>query len=347
MAVLILTAVGILTAVVMLALRTPSLYSQGTYVFGTRVQLMLYGPSLDEAQQSTSAVFDHWQQMQRTLHAWRPSEVTRLNAALADGRPFQASPDLTRILSAARALTLTSHGLFDPGIGRLIRLWGFQADQFGVTPPTHAQIRALMTPPPSLAALDISPAGRIASRQTNVAIDLGGYAKGWALDDAATLLRQRGIQNALIDVGGNLMALGSKGGEPWRVGIQDPRRAGTLATLDLRDGEAIGTSGDYQRFFLRDGQRYCHILDPRSGVPAQASESVTVLVPPGPHAGALSDGASKPPFIAGARQAMAAVRPLGVTAVLLVDAKGQVWVSPAMARRVRFTDPNVHPAILP
>jgi len=131
------------------------------------------------------------------------------------------------------------------------------------------------------------------------------------------------------------------------VGIQDPRKAGTLATLELRDGEAVGTSGDYQRFFQADGVRYCHIIDPRNGFPATQSESVTVLVKAGPHAGALSDGASKAPFVAGTSAALALARKAGVEALLIVDTHGRVWASSAMAARVTLINAAVPPARLP
>jgi FAD:protein FMN transferase len=327
-------------------LRAPEVYVQGTYVFGTRVQLVLYGVPLDQAQQDADAVFKHFQSMHREMHAWQPSELTQLNHSIAAGEPFQASADLAQILRAARQLSLDTNGLFDPGIGRLIRLWGFQADQFDVKPPSRDAVLREAALHARIADLDISPSGLIRSTNRAVAIDLGGYAKGWSLDDAATLLKQRGVENALIDVGGNLLALGSKGGTPWQVGIQDPRKPGSLATLDLRDGEAIGTSGDYERFFESNGVRYCHIIDPRTGFPATQSESVTVLVEPGPHAGALSDGASKPPFVAGSAAAMSLARKMGVEAVLLVDAQGHVWASAPMAKRVRFADPSLRPALL-
>ncbi|WP_373322278.1 FAD:protein FMN transferase [Paraburkholderia adhaesiva] len=327
-------------------LRAPAVYVQGTYVFGTRVQLALYGVPLDQAQQDTNAVFAHFQTMHRQMHAWQPSEVTRLNHSIAMGEPFQASADLAQILRAARQLSLDTNGLFDPGIGKLIRLWGFQADQFDVKPPSRDAVQRVSARHASIADLDISPSGVIRSANRDVAIDFGGYAKGWSLDDAAAILKQRGVENALIDVGGNLLALGSKGGTPWQVGIQDPRKPGSLATLDLRDGEAIGTSGDYERFFESNGVRYCHILDPRTGFPATQSESVTVLVKPGPHAGALSDGASKPPFIAGSAAAMSLAHKIGVEAVLMVDSQGRVWASAPMMARVHFADPSLRPTLL-
>jgi thiamine biosynthesis lipoprotein len=335
LAILIAVATGL-----WFTLRTPEVYVQGTYVFGTRVQLVIYGVPLEHAQQDADAVFSHFESMHHELHAWQPSEVTRLNHSIAAGEPFQASAELAEILRVAQRLSLDTQGLFDPGIGRLIHLWGFQADQFDVKPPSRDAVARETALHPRIADLVISPAGEIRSANRAVSIDLGGY-KGWALDDAAAILKQRGVKNALIDLGGNLLALGSKGGTPWQVGIQDPRKPGTLATLDLRDGEAIGTSGDYVRFYQSDGARYCHIIDPRNGYPATQSQSVTILVKPGPHAGALSDGASKPPFVAGSANAMALVRKVGVEAVLMVDKEGRVWASDPMAQRVRFTDPSL------
>jgi thiamine biosynthesis lipoprotein len=107
-------------------------------------------------------------------------------------------------------------------------------------------------------------------------------------------LRRQGINNALINIGGNVIALGNKAGRKWKVGIQHPRQAGPLATVELADGEAIGTSGDYQRYFEIDGKRYPHLLDPRIGYPANHTQSVTILIPAGNRAGTLSDASSKP-----------------------------------------------------
>ena len=90
-------------------------------------------------------------------------------------------------------------------------------------------------------------------------------------------MHKQGIRNALINIGGNILALGQHGDRPWRVGIQHPRKSGALATLDLHDGEAIGTSGDYQRYFMVGNVRYCHLIDPRSGYPVQGVQAVTIL----------------------------------------------------------------------
>ena len=150
----------------------------------------------------------------------------------------------------------------------------------------------------------------------------------------AAILRGQGVKNALINIGGNVMALGSKGGQPWRIGIQHPRAATPLATLELRDGEAVGTSGDYQRYFELEGRRYCHLLDPRSGQPAQGTQAVTVLVTPRAGAGALSDAASKPLFIAAAGDWRGLAQRLGVTHALRIDSDGVMHVTAAFHARL-------------
>lgn len=147
-----------------------------------------------------------------------------------------------------------------------------------------------------------------------------------------------------MNIGGNIIALGQRGNRPWQVGIQHPRQPGSLAMLSLQDGWAIGTSGDYQRYFERDGKRYCHIIDPRTGAPAQGTQSVTVLIPPAEHAGVLSDVASKPIFIASAsvQDRLDAARRMQIQNFLVVDAQGQVIVSEPMNKRLHWLKKPVH-----
>ncbi|HEY0664956.1 MAG TPA: FAD:protein FMN transferase, partial [Gallionella sp.] len=173
-----------------------------------------------------------------------------------------------------------------------------------------------------------------------VQLDLGGYAKGYALDRAAESLRAQGLRNALVNIGGTVIALGAHGKRPWRVGIQHPRKPGALATLALHDGEAIGTSGDYQRYFIADDVRYCHLIDPRSGYPAQGVQAVTVLMR-GPRAGVLSDVVSKPLLIAGAGGWRTAAQKMGVAEAMLVDGQGAVHLTGALQNRLEFTDKNI------
>ena len=324
----------------------PPLVQQEAFVFGTRVDVIVAGQPEAEARAATGAVLREFDRLHRSYHAWRPSELSTLNAALAAGKSAEVSEELAAWLREAQALSAAGDGLFDPGIGRLIALWGFQNDEYPAQLPDPAALAAWRATPAGIADLRLD-GRRVSSRSPQVAIDFGGYLKGVALDRAAAILRAHGVGNALINIGGNVMALGRKNGEPWRVGIQHPRQPGALATLELADGEAVGTSGDYQRYFEVGGQRYSHLIDPRSGEPAQHTRALTVLIPGGAQAGMRSDALSKPLFIAGASWPALAER-LGVTHVLRVDADGRLEISAALNARLKFVaTPEPAPRIVP
>ena len=297
--------------------------------------MLVSGEREGKARSAAAAVLHEFDRLHRMLHAWQPSELTQLNAAIASGEQATVSPELAGLLADAQAIAARGDQLFDPAIGRLIALWGFHSDEFKQQLPPQDQLDDLVEAAPTMADLVIE-GNRVSSEKPEVAIDLGGYAKGYALDRAAAILRGRGVNNALINIGGNVMALGSKDGQPWRVGIAHPRAPTALASLPLLDGEAVGTSGDYQRYFELDGKRYCHLLDPRSGRPATAAQAVTVLITAGERTGALSDAASKPLFIAAEADWLRLAQQLGVRHALRVGPAGQVMVTRALAERLEL-----------
>ncbi len=314
--------------------RTP-LQEQQAYVFGTRVEVIVVSAEPEQGRKAIAAVLREFDRLHRAYHAWQPSELMTLNSAISEGRPQQVSPELAAFVAEAKQFSQQGDYLFDPGIGQLIKLWGFQADEFKAEVPPAADIAAWLAQKPSIANLTITD-NTIASSNRHVALDFGGYLKGVALDRAAAILREQGIHNALINIGGNVMALGSKEGRKWRVGIQHPRQPGPLATVELEDGEAIGTSGDYQRYFEVDGQRYAHLLDPRTGYPADHTQAVTILIPPGAKAGTLSDAASKPIFIAGPEHWREMARKMEIGLVLRVDRDNRIFVTDALRKRLTF-----------
>jgi thiamine biosynthesis lipoprotein len=325
--------------------RTP-LQEQQAYVFGTRVEVLVVSADPEQGRKAIAAVLREFDRLHRAYHAWQPSELMTLNLAIFSGRPLKVSPELAEFVQEAQALAKQGDYLFDPGIGQLIKLWGFQADEFKAELPPKADIKAWLASKPSIADIAID-GTTISSRNRNVALDFGGYLKGVALDRAAAILRAQGINNALINIGGNVMALGSKEGKPWRVGIQHPRQPGPMATVSLADGEAIGTSGDYQRFFEVDGQRYAHLLDPRTGYPADHTQAVTVLIPAGAKAGTLSDATSKPIFIAGADGWRDMAKKMGVSLVLRVDRDNRIFVTEALRQRLEFIGQAPELTVLP
>ena len=331
----VLTLVGLLAALLLGGCGRAPLQEQQAFVFGTRVEVMVAGGDVEQGRQAIALVLREFDRLHRHFHAWQDSELTALNSAIFSGRPQTVSDELVAFIREAQQLAARGDHLFDPGIGRLIALWGFQSDEFAARLPAAADLAAWRQAAPSIADLQID-GNTVSSRKRQVALDFGGYLKGVALDRAARLLREQGVRNALINIGGNVMALGSKGGQPWRVGIQHPRQPGPLATVKLADGEAIGTSGDYQRFFELDGQRYAHLLDPRTAQPVQHTQALTVLIPAGVQSGTRSDALSKPLFIAGRDAWRQLARQLDTPLVLRVDADGSIQITEALNRRLEF-----------
>jgi len=325
-------------------------YKQQSFVFGTLVEVSVHGEDEAKAKAAVDHVLADFDAMHRQLHAWEPSDLERLNSAIAQGRPgearrIQAAPGLTPLLEDAARHSAQGDDLFNPAIGNLIRLWGFHSDTFEPRLPPAAEVERLVKARPSLADLKFE-GDTVVSSNPAVRIDLGGYAKGLALDRAAAYLHGQGVDNALVNIGGNIIALGRHGKRPWKIGIQHPRKPGALAMLELRDGEAIGTSGDYQRYFEVDGQRYCHLIDPRTGWPARSAQAVTVLTH-GRQAGVRSDVASKPIFIAGAAGWRGMASRMNVDDVLFIDAEGRIQITASLSSRLEWVAGTPKPAVVP
>lgn len=302
-------------------------------VFGTEVEISIHGEGRARADMLSARVLNEFDRLHHKFHAWQPSMLTALNEKIERGEPFQADQEMVDLLKAASALSERSDNLFNPAIGHLIRLWGFQSSAITAQGPAPAEIRRWVEANPRLS--DLRYDGTIvSSRNKAVMIDLGGYAKGYALDRAARLLREAGVKAALINIGGNILAIGQPGGRAWQVGIRDPRGEGSVATLALHDNEAIGTSGDYERYFMKDGKRHPHIIDPRTGETVDLVASVTIITAGGPDAGLRSDGNSKPLFIGGPQHWRAMAERLGLDQVMLIDANRNVEMTEAMRARL-------------
>jgi thiamine biosynthesis lipoprotein len=328
-------------------LKQEPLYHTQSYVFGTLVDISIYGEPEERAKQLSNQVLQDFQNLHNQLHAWKPassnqpSELGTLNTAFANGnKPINISPQLATMLIDATDLSVKSQGLFNPAIGHLVSSWGFQRDEFTAVNIDDAKIQALVKANPRMTDIVVKD-NTAYSTNTNVKLDLGGYAKGYALDKAAEYLRNQQVKNALVNIGGNIIALGQHGNQPWRVGIQHPRKPAAIATLDLADGWAIGTSGDYQRYFTLNGKRYCHIIDPSSGYPVQHTQSVTVLIPPQKNAGVFSDVASKPIFIAVAEDKARTAAMLDIQYFMVIDQQSNIVVSNGLAHKLEWLDPEL------
>lgn len=327
-----------LLAVLALADARAGEYRASSYVFGTIAQITVRDADATRAPAAVGRVFGELDRMHRELHAWKSGNLVALNQAIARGEPnIHTTPEIVALIRQSQSLAVKSGDLFNPAIGKLVGLWSFHRDKPGGPVPDARDIARLVAARPRMSDLSIHD-DEVTSGNPSVQLDFGGYAKGYALDRAAEILRADGILNALVNIGGNAMALGRHGDRPWRVVLDAPRGNGFLATLEMNDGEAVGTSGDYRRYYEIDHKRYSHIIDPRTGFPVAGVEAVTVLVSGGAGAGALSDAASKPIFIEGRDGWREAAARMGVSGALLVDSDSVVHVTPELRARLHFSD---------
>ena len=308
-------------------------YKRQLFAMGTVIEVSLWGVDEARAAEAVRAVEAVLNDAHVRWHAWEPGELTRLNAALGEGRGAEVSAETAAALRRAQELATASGQLFNPAIGRLVGLWGFHSSEppLGPPPPRDA-IVALIEAAPGMDGLRIED-GRVEGDDPAVQLDLGAFAKGYAVDRAIEALRALGIDNAIVNAGGDLRAIGSHGERPWRIGIRQPAsQGGIFASIETHGDESVFTSGNYERYFDHEGRRYHHILDPRTGYPAQHTLSVTVI-----HGeAAAADAAATALFVAGPGEWAPLARRMGISQVMLIDADMKVYMSPEMARRVRF-----------
>jgi thiamine biosynthesis lipoprotein len=269
---------------------------------------------------------------ERDYYAWGDGELAALNRALNESRTFEASAGMAAVLLEAQAIAGMTDSAFDPGVGALVELWGFNSDETvrspASRPPDDAAIADLLAATGSIRDLAIDGL-RIRSKQARYTLDLGGIAKGAAVDRVLARLRAHGVTRALVNAGGDLGVVGEPAERSWRIGIQAPRSDDMLGAIALNDGEAAFTSGDYERFYDVDGQRMHHILDPRTGRPVDHTQAITVVA----SNGTLADAAATALFVAGPDAWRAMADGLGNDSVLRVDAAGTLEMTAAMRDR--------------
>jgi thiamine biosynthesis lipoprotein len=316
--------------------RSGPIHKARSYVFGTLVEITIYSEHSRHAGYLASTVLDDFDRLHWLLHAWKDSPLLMLNRAIAAGdHDIPVKPELVRLIRDATDFSTRSHGLFNPAIGRLVRLWNFHASEFVPVSPDPKDLQRVLDANPKMTDLVLKGC-TVNCTNRYVQLDFGGYAKGYALDRAISFLRRQDLTGALVNIGGNIMALGHQGAQPWRIGIQHPRKPGPIALLPLYDGEAISTSGDYERYFMLNGKRHSHLIDPRTGQPASGIQSATVVIGRGECSGTLSDASSGPLFIQGADGWRKLAGQLGVTRAMLIDERGDIHLTDEMRGRLEF-----------
>ena len=299
---------------------------------GTLVEITVYTDDEPRALAAMDAAFAEFSRLEGLMTDWREdSTIGRLNAAAGDGRWIALDPDTDKVVAKSIDTSRLTGGAFDVTVGVFRGLWKFDRD-IDQTLPSPAAVRERRR---LVGWRDLlyDPARRAARlRRPGQRITLGGIAKGYAVDRATEKLRASGLRDFMVQAGGDFFASGHHGDRPWRVGIRDPRgpREQFFAFLEVYD-QSFSTSGDYERFVLRDGRRYHHILDPKTGFPAMRSRSVTVLAPNAFEADALDTAL----FVLGPQRALALLRRErpGIEAVI-VDAQNRVQTTAALRNRL-------------
>jgi FAD:protein FMN transferase len=303
-------------------------------VFGSRAELSLRGLDAARSRQVLAELSALFAALEADWHAWRASGLTRFNAACARTEPAPLPDSLVSVLERSQALCRASEGLFDPGIGGLIALWGYHASDYPLrTPPPRAEdIARWQSRAPSVLQVERLIDGRFRCSNPAVQLDFNAIAEGSALRHAARLLRTLEVRHALLNLGGDVLALGEAEGRRWRVGLRDPA-GGVLGTLALDDGECLFSSGGYAKYRESDdGERWPHVLDPRSGSPVRHSLASAVLS----RDPELADAAATALMVAGADGFARLVGRLGLRHALLLDAEDGLHLTPAMQARLRL-----------
>lgn len=309
--------------------------------FGAVIDLSLVGVEQKEAERASEMLKQDFAFMHHAWHAWEPGPLGRVNQELATGGSFVSPPSLLPLIRSSKTLAELSDNLFNPAIGHLIDQWGFHTDSPECRPPpSRARIRELVRSNPRMSDVVLD---GIQLRGTNPAVklDFGAIGKGYGIDLAVDHLRALGIRDALVNAGGDLRAIGDRGGQPWRIAVRRPTGSGVFAILQIKGDESVFTSGGSDRNFVYEGVTYHHIIDPRTGFPADGTQSVTVV-----HTDATTaDAAATALFVAGPKRWHEIALRLGIRYVLLVDHAGTVHMNPAMRDRIELLDKSVNEVI--
>lgn len=298
-------------------------YKETQFLMDTIVEITAYGPGAETA---VKASFAELKRLHDITNNFDPaSQVSRINQAAGRDK-VKVDPDLIAMMQRANELADKLEGTFDVTVGPLTDLWGI--GRKGDFVPSSEDIdKVLPLVNYRLVAIDAT-AGTVYLPKEGMKLDLGGIAKGYAVDKAIDVLKNHGIVSALVNAGGDVRVIGRRpDGNPWRIGVQHPRKADAIiAKLALTEWDTMETSGDYQRYIMKDGVRYSHVLDPRTGRQPRQLVSVTMAV----NNSADGDIFSTALLILGPERGLKLLRQFPGVEAIMVAADGRVIVSPGL-----------------
>ena len=312
----------------------PALVEREFLAMGSQLRVSLW--TADEARAGAAAdrVSREFDRLEALLSVWKDgSDVVRINQA-AGAQAVPVSTETLDVLDAAREAAEMTGGKFDVTFGALTDIWKFDHDQDNRVPDRAAIGRRLPLVDYTAVRTDRG-AGTAFITRPGMRIHLGGIGKGYAIDRAIAILKADGFRDFLIQAGGDMYAAGTNNGEPWKLGIADPRGAhDAFAAVAVHDA-TFSTSGDYERFFVDDGIRYHHLIDPDRGEPARGCRSVTIVAGSAMLADVLSTGV----FIMGPGDGMALIERMADVEGVIVTASNEVLISSGLKGRIDVRRP--------
>jgi len=311
------------------ALFAPKPYSETQFLMDTIIDITAYGPDNEAAVKDAFAEFRRINDL--TNQYDDNSQIAKVNRAAGNAK-IQVDPDLIAMLKQARSRSEQFEGALDVTVGALTELWG--VGHKGEFVPSRQEIMAVL-PLVDYRQLEIDDqTNTVYLPKAGMRIDLGAVAKSYANRKAIDALRARGIKSALVNAGGEVRVIGKRpDGQPWRIGVQDPRNPeGIAAKITLSDWDVLETSGDYQRFFIKDNVRYAHIIDPRTGYQPQQVASVTVVT----KAASQADVLSTAMFVLGVDKGQQLLKQYPGAEAIFITQDGKKVVTPGLAGKIEF-----------
>lgn len=294
-------------------------HQQSQPMMGTMVSVDLWSEDADQGQRLVAEVMHEYRRIDALMSTYKvDSELSAINRR-ASGQAVTLGAELYGLIDRALTLAASTHGAFDITYESVGYLYDFRARQRPAEDAIAARLPAI-----DYRAVELTrDPKRIRFGKSGMRLNLGGIAKGYAIERGAAILRAAGIRHAVLNAGGDTRVVGDRRGQPWIVGIRNPRNDASVVTrLPLVD-EAISTSGDYERFFLEEGVRFHHIINPATGTPSEGVRSATVIGPDGTTTDALSTAL----FVMGVEPGLALIHTLPAYEAVMVDADGELFYS--------------------
>jgi thiamine biosynthesis lipoprotein len=309
--------------------QSSNLFKYHQVAMGTVIEITLIADDEEAANKASLQAFQEIKRIETLMSPWLDSsDVTRINRSAGKER-VKVSPETFEVIQKAQEISELSEGGFDITIGPLTELW--REARKKTIPPSIEDVKEKLGLV-NFKNIETDQEGKVFLKKKGMAIDLGGIAKGYAVDRAFELLKSLGYRNLIVNAGGDLRVGGLKNNQPWSIGIQNPRESQKiLARIPVSD-MAVTTSGDYEKYFIYQGKRYHHIFNPKDGFPTDDCQSVTIVTKDC----ITADGLATAVFVLGAEKGYSLCQKLDGVDCIIVDKEGKIIISPGLKDRISF-----------